>query len=246
MRKDIKDGKTTDEDVLELLELLRIKDMQIISTGGRAHRQKWSGLGKWHNMILGGQTPEGRDATNELTYLILEAAKDCQTPHHTLTVRVHERTPEKLMLKALEVVKTGIGMPAFIGDKGHVEFLLARGIPISMARDYILAGCLDINLTGNSLIVSEPMFIVPRVFDIFMHNGVDPKYGKTDWPENRRSDGISILRRPSRGDLRNKWSTSWKDTLSSIIFFMRHSPNFTRCLSHHRSCRTVSRQARIC
>jgi pyruvate formate-lyase/glycerol dehydratase family glycyl radical enzyme len=181
--KDIKEGRTTDEEVLELLELLRIKDMQIISTGCRAHRQKWSGLGKWHNMILGGQTPEGRDATNELTYLILEAAKDCQTPHHTLTIRVHERTPEKLMLKALEVVKTGIGMPAFIGDKGHIEFLLARGIPISAARDYILAGCLDINLTGNSLIVSEPMFIVPRVFDIFMHNGVDPKSGKQVGPE---------------------------------------------------------------
>jgi len=182
-KKDIEEGKTTDEEVLELLELLRIKDMQIISTGCRDHRKKWSGLGKWHNMILGGQTPDGRDATNELTYLILEAARDCQTPHHTLTVRVHERTPEKLMIKALEVVKTGIGMPAFIGDKGHIEFLLTRGIPVSMARDYILAGCLDINLAGNSVIVSEPMFIVPRVFDIFMHNGVDPKTGKQVGPK---------------------------------------------------------------
>jgi formate C-acetyltransferase len=99
-KKDIEEGKTTDEEVLELLELLRIKDMQIISTGCRDHRNKWSGLGKWHNMILGGQTPDGRDATNELTYLILEAARDCQTPHHTLTVRVHERTPEKLMIMA--------------------------------------------------------------------------------------------------------------------------------------------------
>ncbi len=100
-----------------------------------------------------------------------------------MTVRVHERTPEKLMLKALEVVKTGIGMPAFIGDKGHIEFLLSRGIPVSIARDYILAGCLDINLSGNSVIVSEPMFIVPRVFDIFMHNGVDPRTGKQVGPQ---------------------------------------------------------------
>jgi formate C-acetyltransferase len=52
-----------------------------------------------------------------------------------------------------------------------------------MARDYILAGCLDINLAGNSVIVSEPMFIVPRVFDIFMHNGVDPKTGKQVGPK---------------------------------------------------------------
>jgi len=62
-----------------------------------------------------GYHTNGQDGTNELSYLILEAARDCQTPHHTITVRVHEGTPEALMLKALEVVKTGIGMPAFVG-----------------------------------------------------------------------------------------------------------------------------------
>jgi pyruvate formate-lyase/glycerol dehydratase family glycyl radical enzyme len=175
--KDIAEGKLTDEDVLELLELLRIKDMQIYITGSRPHREKWSGMGKWHNMIIGGQTPGGKDATNPLTYLILEAAQQCRTTHHTITLRVHEQTPEELMLKALEVVKTGIGMPAFIGDKGHIEFLQRRGLPIADARDYVLAGCLDINLVGQSRNVAYPMFIVPRVFDIFVHNGVDPKTG---------------------------------------------------------------------
>jgi pyruvate-formate lyase len=177
-KKDIEEGRITDEGVLELLECLRIKDMQIVFTAGRAQREKWSGLAKWHNMIIGGQTPDGKDATNELSYLILEAAKDCRTPHHTITVRVHEKTPEALMLKALEVVKTGIGLPAFIGDKGHIEFLLSYGIPVRIARDYGLAGCLDVNITGRSRNVSVSMFIVPRVFDIFMHNGIDPKSGK--------------------------------------------------------------------
>lgn len=176
-KKDIQEEKITDEEVLELLECLRVKDMHTATTGGRAQREKWSGLAKWHNMIIGGQTPDGEDATNELTYLILEAAKDCPTPHHTLTVRVHERTPEILMLKALEVVKTGIGMPAFVGDKSHIEFLLSHGIPIRLARDYTLAGCLDVNLVGQSRNCAYPMFIVPRVFDIFIHNGVDPKTG---------------------------------------------------------------------
>jgi pyruvate formate-lyase/glycerol dehydratase family glycyl radical enzyme len=180
--QDIKEGRITDEEALELFELLRVKDMQINITGSRPHREKWSGMGKWHNMIIGGQTPDGKDATNPLTYLILESAKDCQTPHHTITLRVHENTPEELMLKAIDVVKTGIGMPAFVGDKGHIEFLLGRGIPIASARDYTLAGCLDVNLVGNSRNVSYPMFIVPRVFDIFIHNGVDPKTGEQVGP----------------------------------------------------------------
>lgn len=182
-KKDKEEGRITDEEVLELLELLRIKDMQTITTGGKSQRVKWSGLAKWHNMIIGGETPDGEDATNELSYLILEAAKDCPTPHHTITVRVHERTPEALMLKALEVVRTGIGMPAFVGDKGHIEFLLSYGISIKQARDYALAGCLDVNIPGRSRNCAYPMFIVPRAFDIFMHNGVDPKTGKQVAPK---------------------------------------------------------------
>lgn len=177
-KKDREGGKITAEEALELLECLRIKDMEIVLTGGKGQREKWSGLAKWQNMIVGGQTRSGEDATNELSYLILEAARDCQTPHHTITVRVHEGTPEALMLKALEVVKTGVGLPAFVGDKSYIDFLLSYGIPIEEARDYVLAGCINAQVTGQSRFVSDPMFIVPRIFDIFMHNGADPKTGE--------------------------------------------------------------------
>ena len=104
--------------------------MEVNITFGRTEqREKWAGLAKWNNMVIGGQTPDGEDATNELTYLVLEAAKRCPTPHHTITLRVHERTPEALMLKALEVMKAGVGMPAFVGDKGYIEWLLTKGVP---------------------------------------------------------------------------------------------------------------------
>ena len=74
-QKDKKEGKITDDEVLELLQCLRIKNMQILLTSASPHRDKWSGLAKWNNMVIGGQTPDGRDATNELSYLILEALK---------------------------------------------------------------------------------------------------------------------------------------------------------------------------
>ena len=182
-KKDKEEGRITDEKAKELLELLRIKDMQTLTTGGKSQREKWSGLAKWHNMIIGGQSVDGDDATNGLTYLILEAARDCPTPHHTITLRVHERTPEPLMKKALEVVKTGIGMPAFVGDKGHIEFLLSYGITPKKARDYALAGCLDVNLPGDSRNCAYPMFIVARAFDIYVHNGKDPLTGDQVAPE---------------------------------------------------------------
>jgi len=173
-KKDKQEDHLTDDEVLELLECLRIKVMQYNFVGGGSmQRQKWSGLARWHNWVIGGVTPDGEDATNELSYLILEAARDCQTPHHTITIRVHEKTPEKLMLKALEVVKTGIGMPAFIGDKSYIQYLVNHGVSLREARDYALAGCLDVNLAGKSRINAIGMFIVPLVLESTMNNGVD-------------------------------------------------------------------------
>ena len=183
-QKDKAKSLISDEEVLELLELLRIKVMQLnFVGGGKGQREKWAGMARWNNWVIGGVTPEGKDATNELSYLILEAAKDCQTPHHTITVRVHEGTPDALLLKALEVVRTGIGMPAFIGDKSYIGYLVNQGVPLSDARNYALAGCIDVNLPGKSRINAFGMFIVPRVFEIALNNGIDPRSGKQLGPK---------------------------------------------------------------
>lgn len=183
-KNDIEKGKITDDEVVELLECLRIKDSQLMLTGGKGQREKWSGLAKWHNCVIGGQTADRKDVTNELTYLILEAAKDCPTPHYTITLRVHEGTPEVLMLKALEVVKTGMGMPAFVGDRAYIEYLLTQGVPLREARDYTIAGCLDVNLTGKSRIGAYNMFIVPRVLEFTLNNGMDTKTGMQIGPKS--------------------------------------------------------------
>ena len=174
---DIEKGVITDADVLELLQCLRIKDMQINRTSGKLARQKNAGMAKWHNMTIGGVTPEGEDATNALSYLILDALKLCPVPHHTVTLRVHDGTPEDLMLKALEVVKTGIGMPAFVGDKSYTGYLAGEGVPLKDARDYAMAGCIDAAITGKSRIASYGMFIVPKVFEATMNNGIEPQTG---------------------------------------------------------------------
>ncbi|MBN2320560.1 MAG: formate C-acetyltransferase [Acidobacteria bacterium] len=171
-------GRITDDEVVELLECLRIKDMQLNRISGERNRKKNAGLAKWHNWTIGGVTSDGRDATNEMTYLLLEAAKETRLPHHTLTLRVHQDTPEDLMIKALEVVKTGIGMPAFVGDKSYTAFFMRYGIPLEEAREYVLTGCLDANLPGKSRTVAIGMFIVPLVFDIFLHNGIHPGTGR--------------------------------------------------------------------
>ncbi|MBN2062363.1 MAG: formate C-acetyltransferase [Deltaproteobacteria bacterium] len=192
-RKDIAKGSITDEEVLEYLQSLRIKDMEINRISGMANRQKNAGKAKWHNCTIGGQTADGADASNELSYLILEAAKRCPTPHHTITLRVHKGTPETLMLKAIELVKTGIGMPAFIGDKSYIGYFLHHGIPLKEARNYAMAGCIDAALPGKSCMMAVSMFIVPMVLEITLNNGIFPKTGLQLGPKTGDPDTFTTF-----------------------------------------------------
>jgi pyruvate formate-lyase/glycerol dehydratase family glycyl radical enzyme len=182
-KNDITEGRINDEEIVELFQCLRLKDMEINRISGQANRKKNAGMAKWHNCVIGGQTADGKDAANELSYLILEAAICCPTTHHTITLRVHEGTPESLIMKGIEVVKTGIGMPAFIGDKSYMAFLQEYGVPIEEARNYALAGCIDPNLPGKSRVSAICMFIVPMILDITLNNGVFPKTGEQLGPK---------------------------------------------------------------
>ena len=170
--KDIREGCITRDDVLELLEIMRCKVMKINRVSGKANRAKNAGMAKWYNWTIGGQKADGSDATNELSYLLLEAALDTHLPHHTVTVRVHKDTPELLMKKALEVVRSGLGMPAFIGDQSYMNFFLEDGtITPEEARDYCATGCVDGNIPGLTRTQVACFFIIPQAMDICMHNG---------------------------------------------------------------------------
>jgi pyruvate formate-lyase/glycerol dehydratase family glycyl radical enzyme len=191
-KKDRESGTTTDEEVLELLELLRVKVMEVNSIqGGKMQREKWAGMARWNNWVIGGVDENGKDATNELSYLILDAAMDCQTPHHTITVRVHEGTPDKLMKKSLELIRTGCGMPAFVGDKSYISYFTGQGVSLKDARDYALGGCLEGNIPGKSgATMAYGMYNSPLVLDIMMHNGIEPRTGKQLGPKTGDFSGF--------------------------------------------------------
>lgn len=170
-KQDINSGTITDEEVLELLEIMKCKVMKINRVSGKANRAKNAGMAKWYNWTLGGVKADGSDATNELTYLLLDASRDTGLPHFTVTLRVHKNTPPELMKKALEVVRTGIGMPAFVGDNSYINFFTGSGMEIEDARDYCMTGCVDGNVPARSRTQVVTFFIISQAFDIFMHNG---------------------------------------------------------------------------
>ena len=175
---DIAAGRITKDEVQELLCLLRLKDMELNRTSGKNNRKKNAGMAKWHNFIIGGCKPDGTDGTNDLSYMMLDAALITHVPHHTMTIRVSENTPEDLIMKGVECVKAGLGMPAFISEDSYIKFFTSYGVPLEDARDFIITGCLDANLPGKSRTGPVPMTIMTVVFDLMRHNGVNVKNGE--------------------------------------------------------------------
>ena len=174
-KADIEAGRITDEEVLELLEIMRCKVMKINRVSGKANRTKNSGMAKWYNWTIGGVKEDGTDASNELTYLLLDAAIETHLPHHTLTLRVHKGTPDKLMVKALECVRGGSGMPAFVGDESYINFFTKMSdnnkLSVEEARDWVCTGCVDGNVQGLTRTQVAIFFIIPQAMDIALHNG---------------------------------------------------------------------------
>ncbi len=170
-RRDIDSGKISDAEVLELLEIMRCKVMKINRVSGQANRMKNAGQAKWYNWTIGGVKEDGSDATNELSYLLLESAKDTLLPHFTITLRVHKNTPPELMKKALEVVRCGIGMPAFVGDDSYINFFVNNGMSLEASRNYCMTGCVDGNIPAKSRTQVVVFFIIAQAFDVFLHNG---------------------------------------------------------------------------
>jgi pyruvate formate-lyase/glycerol dehydratase family glycyl radical enzyme len=214
-RQDKESGEIDDHRALELLELFRIKVMELAILGGKKLRQRQAGMARWQNCTIGGVDAEGNDASNELSYLILQAAKECRTPHHTVTLRVHDGTPDEIMLKALDVVKTGVGMPAFVGDKSYMGYMTRNGATLQEARDYCLVGCLDAGLAGKSR-SAFPMFNVPTVFEYALNNGMHLPSGEQVGPKTGEFENFKSF---------DELMTAFKTQLAHFVFLTAETQN---------------------
>ncbi len=111
----------------------------------------WSKIEGFHevtNICIGGLTPDGHDAVNELTYICLEATKLVRSPSTNLSARFHEDSSREYHIACGEVIRTGIGFPAIFNDHVTVPALEGIGIPSEIARDYCMVGCIETMLAG--------------------------------------------------------------------------------------------------
>ncbi len=179
-KADIEKGALNEGRGLELLECLWIKMNEIMKVRDKVASKAFGGYPLFQNLIVGGQTPAGQDATNALSYMSIEATRRVKLPQPSLSVRVHNGSPKDFLRTAGELTKEGIGLPAFFNDDVIIPVLLGMGVPLAEARDYAEVGCVEPQSPGRTNGFYTGGFLnLGKVLNLALNNGIDPISGET-------------------------------------------------------------------
>lgn len=178
----IREKNITREEALEMLECLYLKTCEVYEVRDNWYATAFAGYPMWQILVVGGQTPDGKDATNDLSYLCLEAADDLQIKQPVMAVRVWENTPEDLIRFGCKMIQEGQANPGFFSDDAGIKISLdkGRGCTIEEARDWTIVGCTQPAPGGGSSDGSPDAGYVNmgKMIEFVLHNGVDPATGK--------------------------------------------------------------------
>lgn len=176
---DLKAGRITEESAKELLCNLWLKTYTINKIRSWSHTQFSAGSPLYQNVTVGGQTPDGCDATNPLSWLIIQTVAQCHLTQPNLTVRYHKNLPDDFLRECIEVVRCGFGMPAFNDDEVIIPSFIAKGVKPEDAYNYSAIGCVETAVPGKWGYRCTGMSFLnfPKALLIAMNDGVDPASG---------------------------------------------------------------------
>ncbi|MCL2158214.1 MAG: hypothetical protein FWH48_02270 [Oscillospiraceae bacterium] len=129
------------------------------------------------NIAIGGVRRNGEDAVNELSYIILEAVKNCKIPGPNLSARISAKNPDKFLDECLKVIGTGLGYPALMNDEVNVAALFRYGYSLEDCRDYCMVGCIENFIQGRQPPWSDGRFNSPVYIDLALNNGTNTMTG---------------------------------------------------------------------
>ena len=173
-KKDIESGEITKEEAQELLDCIWIKLNDLNKCRDAASAEGFAGYSLFQNLICGGQDEYGLDATNELSYMCLEATLHVMLPAPSLSVRVWNGSPHDFLIKAATVTRTGVGLPAYYNDEVIIPSLMSRGVTLEDARDYNIIGCVEPQKSGKTWGWHDAAFFnMCRPLELVFSNGMD-------------------------------------------------------------------------
>ena len=173
-KKDLDNGKITRDYAQELLDCIWVKLNDLNKCRDAASAKGFAGYSLFQNLIVGGQTTDGLDATNDLSFMCINASKHVFLPMPSLSIRVWNGSPHELLVRAADLTRTGIGLPAYYNDEIMIPSLMNRGLSLEEARDYCIIGCVEPQIGGKTDGWHDAAFFnMCRPLELVFSSGVD-------------------------------------------------------------------------
>lgn len=183
-KADIEAGRLTPYQAFDLAGCMLIKMSEMMWLTSEGGSKFFAGYQPFVNMTLGGVTRSGADATNELTYLLMDAVRHVKIYQPTVACRIHNKSPEKYLRKIVDVVRAGMGFPACHFDDTHIKMMLAKGVSIEDSRDYCMMGCVEPQKSGRLYQWTSTAYTQwPIAIELTLNHGVPLWYGHQVTPD---------------------------------------------------------------
>ena len=173
-KKDMEAGTITREFAQELMDCIWVKLNDLNKCRDTASAEGFAGYSLFQNLIAGGQNKEGEDVTNDLSVMCIQASMHVHLPAPSLSVRVWNGSPHEFLIKAAELTRTGIGLPAYYNDEVIIPALQNRGLSLEDAREYNIIGCVEPQKAGKTEGWHDAAFFnMCRPLELVFSNGMD-------------------------------------------------------------------------
>ena len=166
------DKSISKEFAQELLDNVWIKFNDLNKTRDAVSDQAFAGYAIFQNIQCGGIDEDGVDATNPLSYMMIDAAAHVAMAAPSFSIRYSNKTPDEFLYRACELVRLGYGYPAMYNDEVIIPAMMNRGIPLRDARGYCIIGCVEPQVPHKTEGWHDAAFFnIAKVLDITLHNG---------------------------------------------------------------------------
>ncbi|MDB4303860.1 glycyl radical protein, partial [Desulfosarcina sp.] len=177
--KGLEDGSLTKEKAKEILQSFWIKFNNHPAPPKIGITAKESNTYTDFALInVGGVKQDGSDAVNEVTYLLLDVIEEMRMLQPSSMVQVSKKNPDEYIRRFLQITKTGYGQPSIFNTDAIVQEMLRIGKSIEDARNGGASGCVETGAFGKEAYILTGYFNIPKVLEITLNNGTDPRTGK--------------------------------------------------------------------
>lgn len=193
-QRELEQGSLTEESASELLQAFWVKFHNHPAPPKVGVTAQESGTYTDFALInLGGVKPDGSDAVNDLTYLILDVIEEMRLLQPSSMVQISKKNPDRLLRRVGRIIRTGFGQPSMFNTDAVVQELLRQGKSLEDARRGGCSGCVEAGAFGREAYFLSGYFNLPKILELTLHDGFDPRTAKQLGPHSGDPRGFKTF-----------------------------------------------------